>query len=464
MQTIRTTLIAGSMLCLMLLFWCDVAPAAGLRVAPSVVRVAPGQDLALDVVAEGIPDTGLSGAQFRLTVTAPGGVVGGTSDLNQAGTTSVTVATPLLISPPTATRSGVGDFFWNARGPNGILVMDNEPLVNGAGLYTLALTNGATPPSGNGVVARFLVRVGKDVPPGNLSVTLSDVLLLDNGPAYQLEYATGATVEIQCVATVPTLLGSSLTDATAALAAAGLTSGAVTEEPNPTGAKPLRVALSQSVAVGTQLACGTAINMTINTPPVEVADLAASQQVPGTVHLSWTPSTSSDVAGYRVYRQGTLATDLQNPTATGADFSGLTPGVPQQFRVTAYDTFNNESAGVYTSATPLDADSLAPTGSLAINGGALYTTARTVLLTLSAADPSGIGGMCISNSAACGAWETYATSRAWDLEPGDGVKTVYVWYKDGKGNSTAQPYSAAITLDTTRPVVTQLAQIGRAHV
>jgi hypothetical protein len=39
------------------------------------------------------------------------------------------------------------------------------------------------------------------------------------------------------------------------------------------------------------------------------------------------------------------------------------------------------------------------------------------------------------------------------LPAGDGEKTVYIWFKDGKtpGNVNATLYSDSITLDTTAP-------------
>ncbi len=45
---------------------------------------------------------------------------------------------------------------------------------------------------------------------------------------------------------------------------------------------------------------------------------------------------------------------------------------------------------------------------------------------------------------------SYATSKAWTLTSGDGTKTVYVWYKDGAGN-TSTVYSDTIFLDTVPP-------------
>ena len=50
-------------------------------------------------------------------------------------------------------------------------------------------------------------------------------------------------------------------------------------------------------------------------------------------------------------------------------------------------------------------------------------------------------------------WETYAPSKAVTLASGDGVKTVYVKFRDAVGNETTAA-SATVTLDTKAPVVT----------
>ena len=46
-------------------------------------------------------------------------------------------------------------------------------------------------------------------------------------------------------------------------------------------------------------------------------------------------------------------------------------------------------------------------------------------------------------------WEAYGTSKAWTLSAGDGVKTVFVEYRDAAGNTAAA--QAGITLDGTAP-------------
>lgn len=88
---------------------------------------------------------------------------------------------------------------------------------------------------------------------------------------------------------------------------------------------------------------------------------------------------------------------------------------------------------------------------LMINGGAKATKNARVLLMMHADDANGVSGMCISNTRNCASWVRFATSTNWTLMPGDGKKTVYVWFKNKKGEIIAAPYSASIILDTTAP-------------
>jgi len=99
-----------------------------------------------------------------------------------------------------------------------------------------------------------------------------------------------------------------------------------------------------------------------------------------------------------------------------------------------------------------------PTGSISINSGATYTTSTSVTLGLSASDtsgtpqsPSGVGSMRFSNDGSTwSAWESYATSKSWTLLTGDGVKTVYVQFRDNAGLISSF-YTDTIILDTVAP-------------
>jgi hypothetical protein len=52
-------------------------------------------------------------------------------------------------------------------------------------------------------------------------------------------------------------------------------------------------------------------------------------------------------------------------------------------------------------------------------------------------------------------WESYQTSRQWQLSDGDGSKTVFVEYKDNAGNVSQGTISDQIQLDTTTPDTTR---------
>jgi FtsP/CotA-like multicopper oxidase with cupredoxin domain/ketosteroid isomerase-like protein len=97
------------------------------------------------------------------------------------------------------------------------------------------------------------------------------------------------------------------------------------------------------------------------------------------------------------------------------------------------------------------------TASVSINNAALYTNNAAVNLTLSANDPVGVATMQFSNDGVnYSAEEPYATTKAWTLTPGDGVKTVYVRFRDAT-LPTGQlygPFTAGITVNTTMPVTT----------
>jgi hypothetical protein len=107
------------------------------------------------------------------------------------------------------------------------------------------------------------------------------------------------------------------------------------------------------------------------------------------------------------------------------------------------DTNGNANAIPYSDAIILDATP--PTGSLVINGGDSYTNTTSVILTISGVDTgSGISQMCISNTPSCSSWESYTPTKQWTILPGEGPRTVYVWLRDGAGNTSATPYSDTI--------------------
>lgn len=93
-------------------------------------------------------------------------------------------------------------------------------------------------------------------------------------------------------------------------------------------------------------------------------------------------------------------------------------------------------------------------GSISINGGSDYTASTAATLTLSATDPlSGMSQMQFSGDGTnFSTAEAYATSKSYALPAGDGLKTVYVKFRDAVGNWTSA-VSDTITLDTVAPTV-----------
>ncbi len=336
------------------LLFCGTAVATGVRIVPSTPWVVAGSDFSFDVVADAIPADGLGGVQFRLNLSGPVGTVVGVADLSQAGANNIAVATPLLVSLPTATRSGIGDFFWSGRGSNGILVMDNETLAltNGSALYTFAHTNGATPPSGSGSVATFRVRLGANVPAGQLAISLSDVMFINggatnSGAVYPLEHNYGVSVPVRCVTAVPSLLGLTLGQAQAALSSANLALGNVYEVNNPNGSLPLNVVLEQSSVAGNTTFCQTPINLAVNPPPAVTLNPVTSPTTVGNQTLSGTLAAGATIA---VSVNGTATVGaLTYPTATSwsCPVSNLAAG-NNTVTVTATDSFGNRGTASAT--------------------------------------------------------------------------------------------------------------------
>jgi len=117
------------------------------------------------------------------------------------------------------------------------------------------------------------------------------------------------------------------------------------------------------------------------------------------------------------------------------------------------------------------ADTVPPTGTVSINGGAAATRSRAVMLSLSAADPggSGVDAMRVVNSGeTAGAWEPYRTDRAWTLTSGAGLKTVWVQFRDRAGHLSdaepgkagAQAYKIQIIFDPSAPTGSLLVNGG----
>ncbi|MDF1565996.1 MAG: fibronectin type III domain-containing protein [Deltaproteobacteria bacterium] len=122
-----------------------------------------------------------------------------------------------------------------------------------------------------------------------------------------------------------------------------------------------------------------------------------------------------------------------------------------------------DAAGLTASTSDaIIVDSVAPTGSVAIDNGASHTQTAAVVLDITAdGDVTAIavadGGSLVCTSAT---YEPFSAARAWTLPVGEGSKTVSVCLKDAAGNSVR--VTDSITVDTVPPSTATLQIDGGA--
>jgi hypothetical protein len=106
-----------------------------------------------------------------------------------------------------------------------------------------------------------------------------------------------------------------------------------------------------------------------------------------------------------------------------------------------------------------------PTGTIKINAGSAATNKLTTNLTLSATDPDGVAQMRFHNdSGSWTAWEPYATTKTWTLRNAQGIRTVFVQYKDTKGNVSGETaIKDTIEYDTVSPLITTVTPARGSH-
>ncbi len=105
--------------------------------------------------------------------------------------------------------------------------------------------------------------------------------------------------------------------------------------------------------------------------------------------------------------------------------------------------------------TGIKMDKRPPIGGVLINMNATYTNRTSVTLTLSANDTvSGVAKMRFysNENSVWTPWETYKTSKTWNFESTNGIKTVCAQFMDNSG-LISDLYIDSIILDTTVPTI-----------
>jgi hypothetical protein len=174
------------------------------------------------------------------------------------------------------------------------------------------------------------------------------------------------------------------------------------------------------------------------------------------VDLSWSGFTdaTSGIASYTLVGSTTTTPSCSGtPLYSGSDTSfahtALTNGTEWSYALCAVDSAGNTSAVVRASARPAPEYTL-PTGTFTLADGASWTATRSVTATLAATDDTAVTSMCLSSSASCTAWVSYASTVTATLPTGSGTKTVNAWFRDTWGNVSAMA-SDTIGLDVTAP-------------
>ena len=132
------------------------------------------------------------------------------------------------------------------------------------------------------------------------------------------------------------------------------------------------------------------------------------------------------------------------------DIDSLTEGTTYYYRASAQNTKGTAYGVEKTFKTIETIDTSAPVGDISINSNAKHTKSRTASLSLSATDNKGVTGYYISANniaplASASGWvavnstTNYSAKINYVLSSGDGLKTVYCWYKDAAGNVSTTP-------------------------
>lgn len=187
------------------------------------------------------------------------------------------------------------------------------------------------------------------------------------------------------------------------------------------------------------------------TPPSVPDNLQKTGSTISSISLTWNTSTDDvGVAGYRVYRDGSLI-----GTPGGASFTdtGLSVGSTYTYTVLAYDAATNQSAQSAPYSTASSNDTTPPTIPANLHTTAILDTSITLAWNISTDDVSVTGYKIYRNNTLVGTSQTAAYNDTGLSPVSDYTYTVQAY--DAANNTSAASATLSVTTayDTTPPSV-----------
>ncbi|MDQ8736047.1 S-layer homology domain-containing protein [Paenibacillus sp. LHD-38] len=165
-----------------------------------------------------------------------------------------------------------------------------------------------------------------------------------------------------------------------------------------------------------------------------------------------TVSGVTNGTSYNTDRQPSYADNNAGVTAklNGSSFaSGDSITAEGDYSLVVTDAYGNSVTVTFT------IDKTSPNGSVVIAGGAAKTNSASVSLAVTGTDAQALTMQFSNDHTTWSTAEPFSSSKAWSIAGGDGIKTVYLKLTDEAGN--AAEFNDTVTLDTTAPVITGIA-------
>ncbi len=203
-------------------------------------------------------------------------------------------------------------------------------------------------------------------------------------------------------------------------------------------------------------------------PPESSANLIQTfWQITSTFDVEWTAADDYDLADISLYFRYSLdesswlpweewaCDDSIHGTSASGVFVFLAPYGDgfYEFYTVASDVSGNIETPPISADMDVGLDTAAPSGSIIVDSGNMWTGSTSAVLTLTYSDSvSGVLQVRYSNDIVWDSetWESPSLTKAWTLTSGDGPKTVYYQLKDNAGLESIT-YSDSIVLDTKSP-------------